>query len=313
VRRLTLSLLAGALALAALVGCAADRPAGVDADLTDDWPAMAAAVVATPAADSCYHVQFVPTWTGDFADSTVPCDKPHWTETLSVGTFSGSAADRSSAPPLGSKERAAAYADCATEINQALGASWQTGYLSLNLTLPDDAAWRGGARWYRCEIFAVSRDLDELEVESTGSAVAAMHGDHPAARTCQIVRAEPGAGRGGTIGSVAAVSCDKPHNVEFAGLFRLGGSSGYPDPDVLNDAERVACFHAAGQYIGVAAGYTPYLGIYWNDITEEQWALGIRTGICYVIGFDGNHGYDTVRFTGSVKGIGNRKPTGYTF
>jgi len=313
VRRLALSLLAGALALAGLVGCAADRLPGIDADLTDDWPAMAAAAVPVPESERCYSVEYVPTWTGDFADATIPCGYAHWTETLYVGTFTGSVAAHATPPPVGSSDLAAAYSTCATEVDKALGAPWQTGYLSLNLTLPDDIAWRGGARWYRCEILALSHDLDENVVRVTGTAVTAMHGPRLAARTCRLVRVAPGQSRGGSIGSSDAIGCDKPHNAEFAGLFRVPGTGEYPDPDTRNDMERLACFHTAGQFIGVPAGYTRYLGIYWSDITPEQWALGIRTGICNIIGFDGNHGFDTVRFTGSVKGIGSRKPTGYTF
>ena len=64
-------------------GCA--RPAGVDGDLTNGWPAFARAQTPIPDAGVCYPREYDPTWYGDF-DSAVDCkSETHQTETVFVG------------------------------------------------------------------------------------------------------------------------------------------------------------------------------------------------------------------------------------
>ncbi len=49
------------------------------------------------------------------------------------------------------------------------------------------------------------------------------------------------------------------------------------------------------------------LGWSWEPFDQDRWALGDRTIRCVVLGFK-NGGVNGVRFTGSVKGLGNRSP-----
>src|SRR5690606_17255804 len=106
-RRSTIVALVGIVALAG--GCA--RPGGVDGDLLDDWPTMAAPAPYVPEPGRCYVNEFAPT-SSLSTDRPVDCAKPHRLETVHVGTFTGAAADLQKPPRAGSGEITTAYADC---------------------------------------------------------------------------------------------------------------------------------------------------------------------------------------------------------
>lgn len=96
-RRWWTAAVTGALVALALTGCA---PAGLDTDLTDDWPALAAAEAFVPEAGVCHlAVQDVGYLS---AYNPVDCGESHRAETLYVGTLSGAAAERGTPPPAGS-------------------------------------------------------------------------------------------------------------------------------------------------------------------------------------------------------------------
>jgi hypothetical protein len=145
-RRVTLAvtLLAGALVLA---GCG--KPAGVDGDLTNNWPAMAEAKVAVPEVGVCYDTEYDITWTGPF--DTVDCAKTHHIETTYVGSFTGADGSRSTPPLTGSTSRRTAFEACMKNTNDYLGGDFHTASIFLGLVLPNSNAWKGGARWFRCD------------------------------------------------------------------------------------------------------------------------------------------------------------------
>jgi Septum formation len=296
--------MACAVALFTLVACGS-APAGVDKDLIDDWPAMAQAVTPEPATETCYSEEFTETWSGDFASRTVACSAEHWTETTYVGKLSGTVAGRDIPPLSGSSDLTETFKSCADKTQGFLGGNWQTGYLWLGVTLPGKAAWKGGARWYRCEVVGLGRDIDQDFTKLTGSAKGALASKGPLARTCSLVQTDSS----GSIKSDNAVDCSKPHNAEFAGLYTLSGST-YPTGKALEDKASAACQKVYTSFLGVPPSRSHYFGWTWHNITEEQWNLGIRTGLCSVIGFSGSS-VNNVRFTGSVKGTGDRKPTGW--
>jgi hypothetical protein len=106
------------------------------------------------------------------------------------------------------------------------------------------------------------------------------------------------------------VDCAKPHNAEFAGLYTISAST-YPTGTKLHDLASAGCQRVYTSFLGISPSRSHYFGWTWQYISEEEWNLGVRTGIYQVIGF--SHGsVNSVRFTGSVKGFGDRKPTGWT-
>ncbi len=293
-----------AVALVTLVGCTG-TPAGVDRDLIDDWPAFAQAVTPEPATGTCYSEEYTESWSGDFETKATDCSQSHWTETTYVGKLEGAVADRQIPPLAGTDDLTDTFKTCATKTQDFLGGNWQTGYLQLAVTLPGKPAWKGGARWYRCELIGLSRDIDEESIRLTGSAKGALASKGQLARTCSLVQTDSA----GSIKSDNAIDCAQPHNAEFAGLYTLSGTT-YPSASALENQGSDACKKTYTSFLGIPPDKSHYFGWTWQPISELKWKLGIRTGLCSVIGFSGSS-VNNVRFTGSVKGTGDRKPTGW--
>jgi hypothetical protein len=299
-------LVVGLAALAVLAACGPGTAAGVDGDLVDDWPAFAAAKTATPVAGVCYDAEYSDSWSGDFDSHTTDCSKEHWTETTYVGTFTGTLAARNVPPLADSADLADAFTSCSSKSEEYLGGPWQSGYVWLGLTLPGTAAWRGGARWYRCEVVGLSKNVDSDYIQLTGSAKAALAAGGALARSCSVLQVDAS----NNITADDAADCSKPHNSEFSGLYTLTGSS-FPGKTVVSQKADDACKAVRGRYLGIS-GASHYFGWSWWSITEKEWALGVRTGICEITASAGTAtSTNKIRYTGSAKGIGDRKPTGW--
>jgi hypothetical protein len=296
-----------ALALAcgaalALAGCA--RPTGVDNDLTDDWPAFAKAITPVPVVGACYSTPLNDTWYGDFS-SSVDCTKSaHETETVFVGSFSGADADRSAPPLAGSASRRSAYDQCQKAATDYLGGAWQGAKIDLGLVLPDDKAWAGGARWYRCD---VTQYLDSSydKVSTNGSVKDGLRGAKPLAVTCLVVTDD---GKS-SITKIEDIGCDKPHNGEFIGLYTAPDKPWPADKNARSDIAQNGCEKLLGQFLGYGNGkpYSNYVGWWPGGFAEEQWKLGDRTERCYALAFNG-HTVNGVRVVGSMRGLKSAAP-----
>ncbi len=294
-----------ALALAALAGCGG-KPPGVDGDLTNHWPAFAAPTLDTPVAGQCHDEAHTFEWPGPY--DSVPCTQSHRIETIAVDTFPDSLAGKPAHPAEGSADLVPLYQSCSSKAATFLGGEWQTGYVSVQLAVPTDNAWKAGARWYACDVLAVSRDIDATYVESTGTAKGGLSGSAPLARTCEIVT--DAADHSGITGATA-IDCAQPHNAEFAGLYTLSDSRYPADDDTRVRESNSGCEKIFGAFVGIPYGTSDYLGFYEFEITKDEWDLGIRTETCFMVGYDKNEGV-TDRFTGSVHGLRGGKPTGWT-
>jgi Septum formation len=293
------------LATLAMAGCNVGKPAGVDGDLTNDWPALAEAKTPVPAVGACYDADFTDSWSGDFDSKTVDCSKSHMTETTYVGTFTGALASRSVPPLADSADLAEAFTACTEKTTDYLGGPWQSGYTWLGITLPGSAAWKGGARWYRCEIVGVSRDINQDFIELTGSAKGKLAAGGDLARTCSVLLVDSS----NSITADDGVDCSKPHNSEFSGTYTLSGSA-YPGKDKVSQQADAACKKVLATFLG--SDSSQYFGWSWWNITERQWTLGVRQGACEITASTGKGSTNKLRYTGSAKGIGNRKPTNWT-
>ena len=300
-------IVAVAVAVATLAGCTS-TPTGVDGNLTDDWPAFAAPTLDTPVAGSCYIDVPIFNWIGPYAATEVPCSQSHWFETVSVSTFPDKLASRPAHPVWNSPDLAPLYQSCATRAADFLGGPWQTGYVDLVLSVPSDDAWRAGARWYACNVVATSGDGQFDRVRFAFTMRGSLGTGRPLlVRGCEVVTDD---GKGINT-SETAVDCARPHNAEFAGLLTLTVAAYPTDNNTRWRLENYACGDVFYDFLGIRYGTSDYFGFFHDDITQEQWNLGVRTTPCMLLAFD-KHEHLTARYTGSIRGLRNRKPSNWT-
>ncbi|GIH18143.1 septum formation family protein [Rugosimonospora africana] len=289
------------IGVAGLAGCAS--PAGVDGNLTNGWPAMPKAKVAVPVAAVCYDsVLDGDTWYGDF--NTVPCTGDHGEETVFVGTFTGSAGNRSTPPASDSQDRRDAYAQCLKGAANYLGGDYHLGLFELGLVLPSSNAWTGGARWYRCDIVRYS-DANETDVARTGSVKDGLRGKRPLAFTCSTVTDD---GKG-SITDQQVTDCAKPHNAEVAGLYTPPNVPWPADQKTRQNTYDSGCEAVVAKFLGLSGRVVAsnYMGWMTSGPSEDQWKLGDRTVVCSALGFKGESP-NGARFVGSVKGLKDKAP-----
>lgn len=289
--------------LFALDGCS-QLPPGVDRDLTNGWPAMPVATVPVPQSGKCYS-ELVYSLDWAISLSPVPCAGPHYSETVYVGTFTGTDSAASTAPGAGTPAQVGAFDQCRRNALDYIGGDFMLGRMNLDLALPGPKAWTGGARWFRCEVTRYTNLDNAGEVtEEAGSVRGGLQGARPLALTC----ATDTANGGGAITAEQVTDCGQPHNAEFAGLFTAPSSPWLAD-EGRHKLAVDGCEGVAASYLGLPGGKmtNPVLGWLADSFDQDQWMLGNRTVRCFVLGFKGSSP-NGIRFTGSVRGIGNRTP-----
>ncbi len=287
----TVALLATVLALA---GCA--KPAGVDGDLTDDWPAMPAAEAAVPEVGACYDEAYDATASGPF--TTVDCAGEHHVETSWVAQFTGADADRDSPPIAGSAGRRTAFQDCVSHTNDYLGGDFHAATVFLGLVLPSSNGWKGGARWYRCDVEHFA-DPDSDDEVTTGSVKDGLRGPAPLAFPCVNATEKDSQ----YIDDITApVPCTGSHSAEFVGVYTAPDKPWEPDATKRSNAARDGCWEQLYSYVG-SRHTSQLIGVIWGSFQQDRWDLGDRGVRCYAYAETGNH-----RFGEPVKGIGSRNP-----
>jgi hypothetical protein len=290
-----------AVALGLAVGLAAtgcSRPAGVDGNLTNGWPAMGPAKVAVPPAGVCYDVPYTTVWTGDF--STVDCAGTHRLETAYVGAFTGDDASRSAPPGLGSPALGTAYARCQQGASDYLGGDWHNAIVWLGLVRPSENAWSAGARWFRCDLVHYN-DPYETTIVERGSLKGDLTGARSAAFGCLATMQSKN-----TVLTASPIDCAQPHGAEFAGTFTAPDIPWPTDQAARTKLSDGGCETVVAHYLGFAnSGQWNNSQIGWWDLPfdENQWALGDRTTQCFAFAFT-----KSGKMIGSVKGIRTQAP-----
>lgn len=287
----------------ALAGCG--QQAGTDGDLTNTWPVMPKAVTPVPVTGTCYTTPLDETWYGDFA-TAVDCGiGDHQTETVYVGTFTGADADRSAPPIGGSAARRGAYDLCQSKANDFLGAQWQGARVDLGLVLPDDKAWTGGARWYRCDLVKYKDSNYDL-VDTLGSAKDGLRGAKPLGYGCMTLT-DDGTGR---VKTAVDTPCNQPHNAEFDGLYTAPDAAWQSNDTTRRNTERDDCFKALSKFLGYgSADYgSRYIYSWPWGFDQSQWQLGDRTERCFAVAVDGKGSVNGVRVQGSMAGLKGAAP-----
>ena len=290
----------GAVLAVALAGCG--KPTGIDGDLTNAWPAIQKATTPTPKVGDCYTEKYDATWYGDFS-SALDCSLAHQTETVYVGAFAGADADRSSPPLAGTDSRSNAYAQCQKSATDFLGDDWHIGNVFLGLVLPDDKAWTGGARWYRCDLIHFE-DSNFESVHQYGTVKDGLRGSKPIAVTCITFTDD---GKSAVTGQ-KDTPCAQPHNGEFAGVYTAPAGA-YPSKDAARTLANTGCGGVAAKFLGFS-GNSPvsnFVGWLADGFQQDQWNLGDRTIRCFVVAFNGQT-VNGANVVGSMRGIRNGQP-----
>jgi Septum formation len=277
-RRIGLAAALAVVLAAPLGGCRA--PGGVDGDLTDDWPGISAPTGFTPDAEVCHAGAYSKVGFRE-AYEVVDCDEPHRTETFAVGTFTATPAAADVPPATGSDAAKAAYAGCDTRAVAFVGADWRTARLWLGVVQPSPAAWRGGARWYRCDLIEVSTVEDDGDlVTRTGTLRGALTDrSSPLRLTCYAVRLTAT----GSIDTMPARSCTVTHNAEFVGVWRTGELP-YPTSGEQWAAFHKGCRGLIATYAGVPKDKNLEFrtGVVSLPGGRDVWADGDRGVRCYL-------------------------------
>jgi putative regulator of septum formation len=289
---------AAASCLLLLAGCGKPLPAGADGNLVDDWPTLPAPQQLQPHVGDCLDAEG--------ADLTlaqvVPCTAEHVLETTYVGTFSGADAEASGAPQGGSLPLSNAYAACAAPTRTYLGGDWHSALLDLEITVPDAAAWQGGARWFRCGVRAIS---SPARITSFGALISfkdlLKRPGHFAATCINWVDHKT------YVDQVSPVDCATPHSGEYVG-FVAAPFGPYPARAAADKFAQENCEAAVAHYLGfgsVEQDFNDSVGWLPMNFDQSKWSMGDRTTRCYAAAAtkDG-------KFTASVKGIKNKPATG---
>jgi len=281
-----------ALVLAAglgLSGCSALT--GTDGDLADDWSALPAAKGFVPER-GCHAKETDSSATAtEFA--VVDCTTSHQTETLYVGEFSGTAASGTTPPETDSKDVADAFDTCEEQVNKVLGYDWRDLRLELKLVTPSSPAWKGGARWFACDVIEVA-DLENAETKARTANI------QDALKTLPLGCFT--ATESGSDLTMAEVACTTSHNSEYVGSFTPAASVAYPANDAGWDVLHEKCDEVAAAYMGVTGSQfdKSYSEIAWAT-SKKYWSAGNNNVRCFLWLGKG-------KMTGSAKGKGTAVP-----
>lgn len=286
------------LAAAGLAGCAA--PGGTDGDLLDDWSMLAAAKVPDPVVGECHdstgpNAYDPAAFDGPF--KVVPCSQPHQFEIAGAGQLPPELAEAADRP--GRDAFAPLFPQCEELVSKYLGGDWQTGRLYIYLQPPTAAQWRGGARFYHCDVAVIGPDGDTIELYGKSVKDAVRPGG-PLAQGCFTTA---GATKDTLFATATPTACDQPHDMEFAGYVTAPAKAAYPSTDDANDdLFGTACENKMLAYLNMSrAVYNKQQDIYyvwWRPSGQAGWNAGEHSSRCYFL-------LHNRKLSRSVKGIGD--------
>jgi hypothetical protein len=280
------------LVVAVLVaGSACIRTPG-DGNLSDDWAAMADATVRVPEAGRCYNGavlaqnSYPPSWY-----HPVACDGPHNAETFHVAALPAEVTER---PALGDRHYWAAYDACEAQSKKFLGGDWHAARLYLSVFVPTPPQWDVGARWYACQLAELKTVLPGEVLSRTASLRNALTGPAALAHRCTDVVGLTDDGWE----DMVAVDCAQPHDAEFAGSFKVNGTTAPTDDQrgtTFDTCWTVVARYLGGTVDGIRMGFIPW------GLDPKDWKNGDRWVRCFAWSSE-------KKTRGSAKGLGDRTP-----
>ncbi|MEV1332006.1 septum formation family protein [Micromonospora costi] len=271
-RRRWRAVVRAALVTTLLAGCGAS---GGDGDLTDDWPSAVGTRQFSPRSGECHTVAA----SGDPARyQPVDCASVHLVETFHVGTFTGAEARDAAPPRVGSAAMRSAFGECDIRAKEFVGGDWRGARLSVQVTTGSPAGWRGGGRWFRCDLFelnAVTGANGESDdaVTRTGSLRDAVRRGSPVRFGCMD---EDDWGR------LLTTACTTPHQFEYAGVWTAPErpyEAAKRDEEAVHRQCRTVIAHFANVPADRMLRYRT--GTTFRFPSSEAWTRGDRGVRCY--------------------------------
>ena len=236
-----------------------------------------------PAVGDCWVAFLVPSPFYESAEEAerVSCDEEHMLETIAVGDLT----DAASPPDEYSDEAREIYRGCEQTAQEFLGAPWRSTYTWLVLAVPSRAAWRDGARWYRCDLTVNRAYYQTRPARTTGS----LRGNAEPI-TCLTWLATDA-----SLMDIDPIDCNEAHEGELAGVYPVPSGADFSDTDALTRLFDDMCTDVVEEFLGVSR--IPNELSFWfswpNEDDLEQWVL------CLVSADENNRA-----FVGSLRGIG---------
>jgi hypothetical protein len=268
---------------------------GADGDLTNQWAVIGAPTGFEPQAGTCHLAGFAEVGPRSKYEE-VDCNQDHRTETTYVGTYPSPTADADDPPVAGSNGAKAAYRTCDQKTSEYVGGQWRAARLWIGVTHPSDAAWSGGARWFRCEVVEISSIEDDGGLQERAGTLkgALAETASPLLLTCYAIKLD----RSGAIDTMPATSCTATHNAEFVGIW-YAGNLAYPQKDSQWVPFHDGCRKLIAAYVKVPddADLQYRTGVVSLPGGDDVWAQGDHGVRCY-LWLDGS------ALTTSLKGAG---------
>ncbi|GAA1821054.1 hypothetical protein GCM10009682_46470 [Luedemannella flava] len=268
-----------------------------DGDVSGDWAVLPEAKVPVPANNVCRDGSD-PNADWDlalFEAQPMACTTKHASETFYVGTITDArTVAASEAPGAGEPAFKAIYQTCVKKAEEFLGGDFHRGRVAVVPVVANDIQWGAGARFYRCELLEIL--ANQKIVKRTSSARDGLRGKRPLAIGCANNKVDGS----DNITSFVWISCSKPHQLEFTGI--------YTHKDGKMPSESTLLKNASSGCLGVGAKYTGHSvsqmkstgGFTWVysgfDDLETRWNMGDRSRRCYL------GPYPQTKRTGSIKG-----------
>jgi hypothetical protein len=203
------------------------------------------------------------------ATDPVACDQPHTAQTFAVGSLPAELAD---AAYDDDDVAAFAYRTCSQEFTRFTGADESLAMrtiLSWAWFRPSEAAWRAGARWYRCDVVGGG--------DQTRSYV------HLPDRTKGLLLGRPPdewlvCAQGATVSGSMKVPCSQKHDWRAVTTIVLGTpKDAYPGDRVVQLRTRDYCSKSVSAWLDYPVDYD--FGYSWFH--QAEWEAGNRRSVCW--------------------------------
>jgi hypothetical protein len=269
-----------ALVLATAAGCGR-VPAGADRNLVDDWSMLGEAKVPVPEVGDCWSTDTSEVY--DIVDVPggvvqAPCENSHVIETAYVGQFTGAQADADRVPSL--DQLADQYKVCDEETAKYLGAAWANGRLRLLVYPPTSGQWKGGARFFRCDVAALRTEAGLLDPrKETLKGTLQAGGSMLLGCTNQVGTKE-------SWSDLTPTACTAAHDTEFVGVITAAIGTYPADDKAMDTAYSDKCWAQVRAFTGSPDSVLDKADVrygYWMMADKNEWKAGLRTARCYVM------------------------------